>query len=85
MATVCVEAELNELNHSMDFIVQCASFSIESVNIAEKQVLAKTEMKLWSLLPGGMVFYTWNIKSGEVEGHRMVKESNCNRKILEDN
>lgn len=46
MATVCVEAELNELNHSMDFIVQCASFSIESVNIAEKQVLAKTEMKL---------------------------------------
>lgn len=30
----------------MDFIAQCTSFSIESANIAEKQVLAKTEIKL---------------------------------------
>lgn len=47
-----------------DFVVQCASFSTESANIAEELVLVKTETKLWSLLPGGMVFYTWNIISG---------------------
>lgn len=46
MATMCMEKELNELNHFMDFILQYAFFSTESTNIAEKQVLAKAEMKL---------------------------------------
>lgn len=43
---LCVEAEQNVLNRSMDFIAQCTSFSTESANIAEKQVLVKTEIKL---------------------------------------
>lgn len=43
---LCIEAEQNVLNLSMDFIVQCTSFSIESANIAEKQVSVKTEIKL---------------------------------------
>lgn len=43
---LCVEAEQNVLNRSMDFIAQCTSFSTESANIAEKQVLVKTEIEL---------------------------------------